>query len=40
MGLLIAVIRRFRDPSALNADGVIPFGTALCSATALLWLIN
>lgn len=39
-GLVIAVIRSMRDPSALQADGAIPFGTALCVAAALLWLIN
>ncbi|MGC1497774.1 MAG: A24 family peptidase [Sulfitobacter sp.] len=40
LGLLIAVMDKLRNRSALKADGAIPFGTALCGAAGLLWLVN
>ncbi len=39
-GLLMALTDSLRNRSALKAAGPIPFGTALCAAAALLWLIN
>jgi leader peptidase (prepilin peptidase)/N-methyltransferase len=40
LGLAFAVLVRGADKPALAADRAIPFGTSLCAAAALLWLLN
>lgn len=38
--LVIAVLQRFHDNSALNATRALPFGAALCGAAFVLWILQ